>query len=215
MLTARRRQASSKITARSLSVFAGPFCLFILPEPRRILRLTRSSCFSALATDNINCQPVRTCNGMHTVPLRIYALVSLKSCCNLSNCLAFCGLIACLLHRGTQELLKGGLKSCVFESLFEIEISWAVLRFGCTKSVPTVPHSHVLQEKAQRNKHTARNTNIKMTENAQTKHISDPPSAADCISLLGPNSAKCQQLDWTIYELTGHIISNNMLSVRC
>lgn len=112
-LTTQRRQASSKITV--WLVFAGQFCLFISPEPQRILRLTHSSCFSALAADNINCQLLKMCNGMHTVPLRIYAPVSLKSCCNLRNCLAFCGLIACLLHCGIVQLLKGGLKACVFK----------------------------------------------------------------------------------------------------
>lgn len=116
MLTTQRRQASSKITV--WLVFAGQFCLFISPEPQRILRLTHSSCFSALAADNINCQLLKMCNGMHTVPLRIYAPVSLKSCCNLRNCLAFCGLIACLLHCGIVQLLKGGLKACVLKQRY-------------------------------------------------------------------------------------------------
>lgn len=112
-LSTQRRQASSKITV--WLVCFQDNSASILPEPQRILRLTHSSCFSALTADNINCQLLRMCNGMHTVPLRIYAPVSLKSCCNLRNCLAFCGLIACLLHCGIVQLLKGGLKACVLK----------------------------------------------------------------------------------------------------
>lgn len=161
-------------------MFSGQFCLFILPEPQRILRLTHSSCFSALTADNINCQLLRMCNGMHTVPLRIYAPVSLKSCCNLRNCLAFCGLIACLLHCGIVQLLKGGL----YGLCLEIEISWAVLWFSLL-NIPEKYHSYVLQE----NPNTAWKMNTKIIENAHTKHINNLPSPAETHrthSLLGP-----------------------------
>lgn len=89
MLTAQQRQTSAKTTDRSVCALAGRFSSFISPEPRRSLGLTHSCCFSALATDKINCQPARMCERTLTAPLRIYALVSLKSCSNLCNCLAF------------------------------------------------------------------------------------------------------------------------------
>lgn len=90
-LTAQKRQTPAKFTDRSLSL-----CSQDISAALSRLSLSGDSdwhgscCFPALCADKItNCQPARICEQMLTAPLRIYALVSLKSCSNLCNCPAF------------------------------------------------------------------------------------------------------------------------------
>lgn len=63
---------------------------------------------------------------------------------------------------------------------------------------------------------TQSNSANKSIQNVQTKPINNHPCTADCISTHSlSGSVKWQELDWTLYELTCHIIWNTLLSVKC